>query len=57
MYRAPAELARGRIAEAAGDRAAAAGHYERFVELWRGADPELQPRVEEARQAIARLRT
>ena len=57
IYRAPAELARGRIAEAAGDRAGAVRHYERFVELWSGADPALQPRVAEARQAIARLRS
>jgi tetratricopeptide (TPR) repeat protein len=29
--------------------------YEYFVEYWRDADPELQPLVEEARQAIIRL--
>ena len=29
--------------------------YEYFVEYWNEADPELQPMVEEARQAIARL--
>jgi len=27
----------------------------RFMELWRDADPELQPQVEEARAALARL--
>jgi hypothetical protein len=57
VYRAPAELARGRIAEAAGDRAAAAAHYERFVALWSGADADLQPMVEEARRAVQRLRS
>ena len=36
--------------------ARAVAHYERFLELWRGADPQLQPSVEEARRAIARLR-
>jgi tetratricopeptide (TPR) repeat protein len=56
VYRAPAELARGRIAEAAGRPADAAAHYERFAELWRDADAELQPEVEEARRAAARLR-
>ncbi len=29
--------------------------YEYFVEYWNDADPELQPMVEEARQAIIRL--
>ena len=29
--------------------------YEYFVEYWNEADPELQPMVEEARQAITRL--
>ncbi len=29
--------------------------YEYFVEYWQDADPELQPMVEEARQAIIRL--
>jgi hypothetical protein len=30
-------------------------YYGRFVDLWRDADPELQPQVEEIRQRIARL--
>jgi tetratricopeptide (TPR) repeat protein len=30
--------------------------YEYFVEYWQNADPELQPMVEEARQAIIRLK-
>jgi tetratricopeptide (TPR) repeat protein len=30
--------------------------YEYFVEYWQDADPELQPMVEEARQAIIRLK-
>ena len=47
------ELARvlfrlGEIYEARGDRARAAERYGQFVELWKGADPELQPRVMEA---------
>jgi hypothetical protein len=29
--------------------------YRAFVELWRDADPELQPMVDEARAALQRL--
>jgi tetratricopeptide (TPR) repeat protein len=38
-----------------GDRAAAAGHYAGFIELWQDADPALQPRVEAARRRLQRL--
>jgi tetratricopeptide (TPR) repeat protein/tRNA A-37 threonylcarbamoyl transferase component Bud32 len=41
--------------EARGDRDRAAERYGRFVELWRHADPELQPRVAEARRRLAAL--
>jgi hypothetical protein len=40
---------------AAGDRAGAARHYQRFIDFWRGADPELQPRVAHARQRLAEV--
>ena len=30
--------------------------YEYFVDYWQDADPELQPMVEETRQAILRLK-
>ena len=33
----------GELYEAKGDRAKAADRYRRFVELWKDADPELQP--------------
>jgi len=33
----------------------AAEYYNEFVELWKDADPELQPQVEDVRQRIARL--
>ena len=46
----------GALYEAKGDRTRAIANYERFVELWRTADPELQPRVAEARRRIQLLR-
>ncbi len=42
--------------EARGDRARAIDFYGRFTELWREADPQLQPRVAEAKRRIAELR-
>lgn len=41
--------------ELRGDRERAAHYYNRFIELWRNADPELQPRVQAARRALERL--
>jgi eukaryotic-like serine/threonine-protein kinase len=38
-----------------GERSEATIYYSRFIDLWRDADPELQPRVEAARRALARL--
>jgi hypothetical protein len=48
-------LALGRAWEAAGARDSAAYAYGRFVRLWDKADPPLQGRVREAREALARL--
>jgi hypothetical protein len=45
----------GELYEARGDKARAASHYARFVELWKSADPELQPKVREVRARLARL--
>jgi DNA-binding SARP family transcriptional activator len=45
----------GELYEAAGDRANAIAYYDRFAELWKDADPELQPVVRDVRQRIARL--
>jgi tetratricopeptide (TPR) repeat protein len=45
----------GQLYEARGDRVKAVEHYRRFVQLWAKADPELQPRVAEARARIRRL--
>ena len=45
----------GELYEARGDREHAAEYYRKFVELWKGADPELQPRVAEARLHLEKL--
>jgi tetratricopeptide (TPR) repeat protein len=46
----------GQLYEATRHRERARFYYGRFVELWKDADPELQPRVQSARRRIARLR-
>jgi Tfp pilus assembly protein PilF len=57
-YRLPEALKRvGELYEAKGDRAKAADRYRRFVDLWKDADPALQPGVREVRARIARLAT
>ena len=38
-----------------GDRAKAADYYERLLDLWRNADPAMQPIVRDARARLARL--
>ncbi|MES2521572.1 MAG: protein kinase [Gemmatimonadota bacterium] len=45
----------GELLEAKGDRAGAATEYATFLELWKDADPRLQPRVREVRASLARL--
>ncbi|HEU5170107.1 MAG TPA: protein kinase [Gemmatimonadales bacterium] len=52
---APSYKRLGELYEAKGDRKKAADWYARFVELWKDADPELQPGVREVRQRLARL--
>jgi tetratricopeptide (TPR) repeat protein len=46
----------GELYEAAGDLPKAAANLERFVELWKDADPELQPKVRDARERLQRVR-
>jgi tetratricopeptide (TPR) repeat protein len=41
--------------EAAGNTDKAVENYRAFIELWKNADPELQPRVADARKRLARL--
>lgn len=45
----------GELYEQRADQARAADYYSQFAELWRGADPDLQPRVAEARRRLAAL--
>jgi hypothetical protein len=49
-------LERARIHEGVGRRSEPADDYRFIVEIWRRADPELQPYVREAREALTRLR-
>jgi tetratricopeptide (TPR) repeat protein/tRNA A-37 threonylcarbamoyl transferase component Bud32 len=52
---APTYKRLGELYEARNDRKRAALYYERFVGLWKQADPELQPGVKEVRSRLARL--
>ena len=52
---APSHYYRGQIYEEMGDTEKALLHYGAFVELWRDADPEHQPLVEEVKGRMARL--
>jgi len=45
----------GELWEAKGDRSKAATYYAKFIELWKDADPDLQPKVAEVRKRLARL--
>jgi serine/threonine-protein kinase len=56
LYTGPAELRQAQIYQRRGDRAQAIEHYVRFIRLWREHDPAFEPVVEQARQALARLR-
>ena len=53
--RAPSLKRLGELYENSGDLEKAALHYERFVELWEKADPDLQPQVREVRERLARM--
>ena len=56
-YLLPSVLQRlGEIYEGKGDREKAAEYYERYVTLYKTADPELQPRVADVKKRIARLK-
>lgn len=48
-------LERGRVNEHLGNRDKAIAAYRFVADVWRNADPELQPYVEEAKAALGRL--
>jgi len=52
----PAHKRLGELYEARGDTKRAAQHYAAFVELWKNADADLQPKVAEARARLERVR-
>jgi tRNA A-37 threonylcarbamoyl transferase component Bud32/tetratricopeptide (TPR) repeat protein/TolB-like protein len=53
---APIHKRLGELYEAKGDAKRAAEHYATFVELWKRADPDLQPKVAEGRTRLERVR-
>jgi tetratricopeptide (TPR) repeat protein len=54
-YLANVHFRLGELYEARGDSAKAAEHYRAFIDLWKDADPPLQPKVAEARRRLAAL--
>ena len=55
VYLAPAHLRQAEIYDRRGNRDAAVEHYRKVIDLWRHADPELQPVVNKARERLAAL--
>jgi len=45
----------GQLYETKADTARAVEHYRKFIDLWKDADPVLQPRVKDARERLYRL--
>ena len=45
----------GEMYEAKGNFEKAVEHYNAFVELWKNADPELQPRVRDVRARVEKI--
>jgi hypothetical protein len=45
----------GELWENKGDKAKAAEYYAKFIDLWKNADPELQPKVADAKARLAKL--
>jgi tetratricopeptide (TPR) repeat protein len=46
----------GQLYEAKGNAGEAATYYSKFVELWKNADPDLQPQVADVKQRLTHLR-
>jgi tetratricopeptide (TPR) repeat protein len=55
IWLAPSLRRLGELYEAGDDRLNAVKYYREYVDLWKRADPELQPRVAEVRRRISRL--
>jgi tetratricopeptide (TPR) repeat protein len=55
LYLAGVQKRLGELYEAKGNREKAAAHYLAFVDLWKNADPELQPAVAAVKQRLAHL--
>jgi len=53
--RAPSARRLGELYEAKGERVKAAHYYQMFVDLWKNAEPELQPQVLDVKRRLARL--
>jgi hypothetical protein len=45
----------GQLYESMGNIDKAIENYRAFIDLWKNADPDLQPRVADARKRLARL--
>ena len=55
FFLAPARKRLGELYAAKSDYGRAAAHYAAFLDLWRDADPELQPWVSQVRQRLATI--
>ena len=55
VYLAGVHRRLGELYEAKGDTAKAVAQYRAFVEQWKNAEPELQPRVAEVRKRLEAL--
>jgi tetratricopeptide (TPR) repeat protein len=55
LYRGMTHYRRGQIDERRGRKEEARRHYQRFLKLWKDADPEGRPLVDDARARLGRL--
>ena len=55
VYLAPSRLEAATIYERQGNRTSALAAYRAFIDLWRDADPDLEPQVTRARARVAAL--
>ena len=55
LWLAPTYKRLGELYDARGDTERALSYYGKFIALWKDADPELQPQVQQARKRMAQL--